>query len=72
MDDTVPAGLAGSMSEVKMTVLKTAVKQFIDAWTLEPLAPPDDRIAIVWFESGVTTTPPGFVRRGAMAAPARA
>jgi von Willebrand factor type A domain-containing protein len=65
MSDPVPAGLAGSASEVKMTVLRTAVKQFIDAWVMEPNAPQDDRIAIMWFESAVTTTPPGFVRRGA-------
>lgn len=63
MSEPVPSGLPGSTSEIKMTVLKTAVKEFIDLWRLEATGQPDDRVAIVWFETGVITTPPGFVRR---------
>jgi hypothetical protein len=64
MGDPIPAGLSGSDSAIKMNALKEAVKTFIDQWKLEIDAPPDDRLAIVWFETGVTVEAPGnFVRR---------
>ena len=51
MDD--PASGAPPNSDPKLALLKWAVGQFIDAWKLEASAVPEDRIAVVWFESGV-------------------
>ena len=67
MGDTIPAALMGSDSAVKMVALQAAVSTFIDQWKLEADAPPDDRLAVVWFETGVTVEAPGnFVRRDAV------
>jgi hypothetical protein len=51
MGDTVPAILSPS-GDIKMDVLKTTVKQFIDAWKAD--APPgseDDRLGVTFFQS---------------------
>lgn len=69
LDIVVVLDRSGSMgdfpsggAEPKMDILKWAVKQFITTWQAEDGAPPEDRLAVVWFESGVTVGS-AFVRR---------
>jgi hypothetical protein len=53
-----PMGGSGS----KMSILQWAVGQFIDTWKSEASAVSDDRLAVVWFESGVIVGS-SFVKR---------
>ena len=66
-----PADGAPPNSDAKLTILKWAVGQFVDTWSLEAGAPSDDRLGVVWFED-TATIGSNFVTRGSGWAPVKA